>query len=63
MRSCPATGAKVGYELDEKKSVQVIAEQSGENRTQVQRYIRLTELSLSLSGTGGVSLGLGNENG
>ena len=42
------TCTQVGYKLDGKKSVQIVAEQSGESRTQVQRYIRLTELSPSL---------------
>ena len=34
-----------GHKSDGKKSVQIIAEQAGESKTQVQRYIRLTELS------------------
>ena len=33
------------HKLDGKKSVQIFAEQAGESKTQVQRYIRLTELS------------------
>ena len=32
---------QVGHKLDGKKSVEVIAEQAGESKTQVQRYIRL----------------------
>ena len=37
-------GDQVGYNLEGKKSIEVLAEQSGESRNQVQRYIRLTEL-------------------
>ncbi len=39
---------QLGYKLDKqnkKKSVEIIAEESGDSKTQVQRYIRLTELS------------------
>ena len=39
------TCTQVGYKLDGKKSVQIVAEQSGESKSQVQRYIRLTALS------------------
>lgn len=39
---------QVGHKSDGKKSIEVIAEDSGESKTQVQRYIRLTELSLEL---------------
>ena len=39
---------QLGYKLDKKKSVEIIAEESGDSKTQVQRYIRLTELSPSL---------------
>lgn len=40
------TSAQVGQKL--KWSVEKIAEQAGESKTQVQRYVRLTELSPSL---------------
>ena len=39
---------QVGHKLDGKKSVEVIAEQAGESKTQVQRYIRLNNLSPQL---------------
>ena len=39
--TCP----QVGHKLEGKKSIQVIADEAGESRSQVQRYIRLTELS------------------
>ena len=39
---------QVGHKLNGKKSVELIAEESGESKTQVQRYIRLTELSPQL---------------
>jgi len=39
------TCTQVGHKLDGKKSVQIVAEESGESRSQVQRYVRLTELS------------------
>ena len=42
------TCTQVGYKLDGKKSVQIVAEQSGESKSQVQRYIRLTALSPQL---------------
>lgn len=35
---------QVGHKLDSKKSIQKVAEAAGESKTQVQRYIRLTEL-------------------
>ena len=41
-------GAQVGHNFDGKKSVETIAEQVGESKTQVQRYIRLTELAPEL---------------
>ena len=41
-------GAQVGHNFDGKKSVETIAEQAGESKTQVQRYIRLTELAPEL---------------
>ncbi len=42
------TCAQVGHKLDGKKSVQKVAEGAGESRSQVQRYIRLTELQPEL---------------
>jgi len=39
---------QVGHKSDGKKSVEIIADQAGESKTQVQRYIRLTELSPDL---------------
>ena len=39
------TCTQVGHKFPAKRSVQKIAEDAGESRTQVQRYIRLTELS------------------
>ena len=38
------TCTQVGHKLEGKKSIQVIADEAGESRSQVQRYIRLTEL-------------------
>ena len=39
------TCTQVGYKLNEgKKSVEIVAEQAGSSRNQVQRYVRLTEL-------------------
>ncbi len=35
---------QVGYKLDGKKSVEVLAEEIGESKSQIQRYIRLTYL-------------------
>ena len=35
---------QVGYKLSGKKSVEILAEEVGESKTQVQRYIRLTNL-------------------
>lgn len=35
---------QVGYKLDNKKSVELLADEVGESKTQVQRYIRLTNL-------------------
>ncbi len=35
---------QVGHKLDSKKSVQKVAEDAGESKTQVQRFIRLNEL-------------------
>ena len=42
------TCTQVGDKLSGKKSVQIVAEGAGESPTQVQRYIRLTELSPEL---------------
>ncbi len=42
------TCTQVGDKLNGKKSVQIVAEGAGESPTQVQRYIRLTELSPEL---------------
>ena len=42
------TCTQVGYKLDNKKSVEIIAEEAGDSKTQVQRYIRLTELEPEL---------------
>lgn len=43
------TCTQVGYKLDDgKKSVQIVADQAGESRTQVQRFIRLNELTPQL---------------
>ncbi len=40
---------QVGYKFEDgKKSVQIVADQAGESKTQVQRFIRLTELSPEL---------------
>ena len=46
-------GDQLGHHLDDKlfdgrKSVEVVAEDAGESKTQVQRYIRLTELKPEL---------------
>ena len=38
------TCTQVGHKLDGKKSVEIVAEQAGSSRNQVQRYIRLTHL-------------------
>lgn len=38
------TCAQLGHKLDGKKSIEVVADDAGESRVQVQRYIRLTEL-------------------
>ena len=42
------TCTQVGHKLDGKKSVQRVAEDAGESKSQVQRYIRLTELQPEL---------------
>ncbi len=45
------TCTQVGHKLNEgKKSVEIVAEQAGSSRNQVQRYIRLTELIPELLG-------------
>ena len=41
-------GDQVGHHFDGKKSVEVIAEEAGDSKTQVQRFIRLTELEPAL---------------
>ena len=41
-------GDQVGHHFNGKKSVEIIAEESGDSKTQVQRYIRLTELQPEL---------------
>ena len=38
-------GVQVGHHFEGKKSIDVVAEESGESRSQIQRFIRLTELS------------------
>jgi ParB family chromosome partitioning protein len=43
-RPSKENSAQVGHHSDGKKSVQLIAEQAGDSKSQVQRYIRLTEL-------------------
>ena len=47
-RPSKENGAQVGHNLDGRKSVEIVAEQAGESKTQVQRYVRLTELSPEL---------------
>ena len=53
----PAKGAEnlpedncdqVGHNFDGKRSVEIVADEAGENKSQVQRYIRLTELTPEL---------------
>ena len=39
---------QVGHNYDRKRSVQIVADEAGESKTQVQRYIRLTELQPEL---------------
>ena len=39
---------QVGHNYDGKRSVQIVADEAGESKTQVQRYIRLTELQPEL---------------
>ena len=40
----PKNSTQVGQELKGKLSIEIVAEQSGESRNQIQRYIRLTAL-------------------
>ena len=42
------TCTQVGYKSDGKKSVQIVAEEAGESRSQIQRYVRLNDLSPQL---------------
>jgi ParB family chromosome partitioning protein len=42
------TSTQVGQRLKGKYSVEIVAEQAGESRNQIQRYVRLTELSTNL---------------
>ena len=46
--SLKENGDQVGHHFDGKKSIEIIAEESGDSKSQVQRYIRLTELSPEL---------------
>ena len=46
--SLKENGDQVGYHFDGRKSIEIIAEESGDSKSQVQRYIRLTELSPEL---------------
>ena len=47
-RHAKENGDQLGHHFDGKKSVEVIAADAGESKTQVQRYIRLTELQPEL---------------
>ena len=47
-RPSKENGDQVGYHFDGKNSVDIIAEESGDSKTQVQRFIRLTELQPEL---------------
>ena len=47
-RHAKENGDQVGHHFDGKKSVEIIAADAGESKTQVQRYIRLTELQPEL---------------
>ncbi len=47
-RPSKENGAQVGHNSENKKSIQIIADNSGESKTQIQRYIRLTELEPEL---------------
>ena len=46
--SLKENGDQVGHHFDGRKSIEIIAEESGDSKSQVQRYIRLTELSPEL---------------
>ena len=41
-------GDQVGHNLDSRKSIQIVADEAGESKTHIQRYIRLTELQPEL---------------
>ncbi len=43
-RHLKENGTQLGHHSDGRKSVEIVADQSGESRNQIQRYIRLTEL-------------------
>ena len=47
-RQAKENGDQLGHHFDGKKSVEIIAADAGESKTQVQRYIRLTELQPEL---------------
>ncbi len=47
-RPSKENGAQVGHNFNGRKSVEIVAEQAGESKTQVQRYIRLNNLSPQL---------------
>ena len=47
-RHAKENGDQLGHNFDGKKSVEIIAADAGESKTQVQRYIRLTELQPEL---------------
>ena len=47
-RHAKENGDQLGHHFDGKKSVEIIAADAGESKTQVQRYIRLTELQPEL---------------
>ena len=40
---------QVGHNFDGKRSVEIVADEAGESKSQVQRYIRLTELTPEIS--------------
>lgn len=44
-RHSKENGTQLGHHSDGRKSVEIVADQSGESRNQIQRYIRLTELA------------------
>lgn len=47
-RPAKENGDQIGHHLSNKKSVEIIADESGASKSQVQRYIRLTELDPQL---------------